>query len=134
VNALSVYGQRRRVGQHRVAALAGTSDDGSDHHDLIRAIDALGYGPAEFESDCPNEARWWLLSLAPLMPMILCIDRWAHWVAVTGWCGSRAVLVDGDAVGDLVQHVAPAALLKRWRAARAQRSEGGLYYGIAVVR
>jgi ABC-type bacteriocin/lantibiotic exporter with double-glycine peptidase domain len=132
VNAASVYGIR--VGQARAAELASTDDDGTDEHGIIAAIDAIGLAPAEFSSDCQNAARAWLSSLSPMMPLILCVDRWGHWVTVIGWCAGRCLIVDSESVGDLVQPVSPRSLLKRWRATRAQRTEGQPYYGIAVVR
>lgn len=131
-NALSCYGVR--VAQKRIAYHAGTTDEGSDEHDLIRAIDALGFVPAELDTSNATEARRWLEHHTPCVPLVLCVDRWLHWVAVTGQCAGRVLVVDTEHPHTLVQPARVGRLIKRWRACRAQRSEGGLYYGIAILR
>ncbi|MGB1277393.1 MAG: cysteine peptidase family C39 domain-containing protein [Nannocystaceae bacterium] len=132
-NAVSCYGENR-VSQKRIAHHAGTTDEGSDEHDLIRAIDMLGFVPHEIDTDDDNEARRWLEHRSPCVPLVLCVDRWLHWVAVTGQCAGRVMVVDTEHPHTLVQPTRVSRLMKRWRASRAQRSEGGLYYGIAVLR
>lgn len=132
-NALSCYG--KRASQARIARLAGTTEEGTDEHEMINAIDSLGYVPSELETSDRSEALRWLTSLSLLVPLILAVSRWNHWVVVAGRCGEKSIVVDSESSQTmLVTHVRDKRLMARWRAARAQRTEGGLYYGLAILK
>jgi len=135
-NALKIHGVR--VGQGKLAKLLGTSDDGTDEHDLIGALDRLGCQWHELNTRNKNEARRWLIKFAPVAPLLLCVDSWDHWITVAGCCGPRLWLLDSsnepwNTCGLGRWPLTPKTILKRWRATRRAAVGDGLYYGIAVL-
>lgn len=114
-------------------------DDGADEHDIARAGEALGYQTVEFATGHHGEARKWLLEWAPVAPLILCVDRWEHWVCIAGQCGDRLWLFDPERTR-LNQNrngawpLLPKRILHRWRIGRG---EGGdrrlLYFGLLLL-
>lgn len=137
-NALKVL--RKSVTQDRIAELAGTSTDGTDEDGIKRAAIALGYGADELAEDEPNKA-WARLygSLLVGRPVVLCVDRWSHWVTAVGICGDRILVVEPGRYaytarenGVLVLN--KDRLLRRWRAGRTRHKgqDHPRYYGIAV--
>lgn len=133
VNAAACWGVP--VSQTRAAKLAGTTEEGSDHHDLIRALDALGFAVDELDDETHKRtARQWLERLAGVLPLLLCVDHWGHWVTVVGRCGPRVLVADGfGARGpEVVRPVTIARLMRRWKSAR--RQGGGAFYGLAIWR
>lgn len=141
-NALRVFGVR--AGYKRVLSAMEPIDvptwdikDGGDEDDIKRALDALGFGYFEFESNRGYEARGWIQDMAPNMPLILCVDDWGHWVTVAGVCRHRYLLQDPELkphnTAELgVKWLKNSTICRRWRASRKRRKEGELYYGIAV--
>lgn len=137
--ALRFYGLRR--GQAGLAKIIGTTEDGSDHHDLIHALSAVGLHPNEFSTNNTNEARKWISDLACIVPLLICVDDWEHWVCVAGQCANRVTLYDPDPdqpQNRLVNGATPLRIktvLKRWKAARSLAKQEGepVYYGIAVL-
>ncbi len=136
-NALQIHG--RRVGQERIAELAGTSvEEGTDEHGIIAALDALGFAPTEFTTDNLTSARRWVRSFASIAPLILCVDQLEHWVCVAGGCGERLYVFDSsrdpwNKRENGAWSISVASLLKRWRNSRRKAGDFGLYYGIAVL-
>ncbi len=130
VNALACLG--RRVSQRRVAELASTGVDGTDEHALMSALTELGASVAEWHGRRRAEARGWLLERAGMVPLILCVDHWGHWVCVVGRATPDRVLV-ADGFGARGPGVTRATrterLLRRWRAAAC---DGRGWYGISV--
>lgn len=145
-NALLVLGDR--VGQHRIAELSGTTEDGTDEYDLIRAIGLLGYKPDMFATDDRQEAWLWLRDWPVRgVPLLICVDNWRHWVTITGRCGDRLNLEDPE------QHDAPynmsqngvwkpktESVLRRWKASLRTRvtmveegePKGPKWFGIGI--
>lgn len=135
-NAMSVLGAR--IGQHKLAALIGVNDDGADETDLLEALDKLQAHVEVFESNHKGEALGWLRSRAYLGPCLLCVDDWGHWVSVAGGCGPRLWLFDParepwNEAQNGSWPLLPKTIIKRWKAARRMKRDGGLYYGIAVL-
>ncbi len=127
-----------RIGQGRLSKAIGVTEDGADGEDLIRGILSLGLAVDVFESNCKQEARAWLTQYAPQYPVLLCVDDWEHWVTVAGMCGGRMFLFDSTKeTWNLAERgtwpKTPCAILKRWKAKRVLRPEGGLYYGLGVT-
>jgi ABC-type bacteriocin/lantibiotic exporter with double-glycine peptidase domain len=134
-NALEVH--HRRVGLRGLRELVGTTDDGSDEHDLIRALLAYGAGVDEHRGRCAFAAREWLAeSTAAGRPVLLCVDRWQHWVTLIGAVGAQLVIYDPARETGGVSVLRWKQLAQRWeaarRAARAAGSPGVRFYGIAV--
>ena len=141
-NALGLLGVR--IGQRRLVRLIGiTVDDtegegGANECDILFALRELGCEHAVFETYDKHEARSWLIKTCGVFPVILCVDDWDHWAVVAGGVGERLFLFDSDTIPwntqALGQHsLLPKSILRRWRAARANRTEGGLYYAIVLL-
>ena len=78
------------------------------------------------------------MQMAPTAPVLLCVDDFEHWVCVAGQCGNRLWLLDStneswNQAGLGRWALLPKTVLRRWRAARRLHSEGGRYYGIAIL-
>lgn len=136
-NAYLTLGTRHS--QRRLGQLAGTTDDeGTTEHGLQRAILATGGTFDEFTTDSQLSAYGWLWhSLTVGRPVLLCTERWGHWVTAVGICGKRPLLFDParypynlERNGLLV--VGRDKLLKKWRAERRVRGNLPAYYGLAV--
>lgn len=126
------------VGQKTVAEAIGVTTEGADEDDILHAIWSFGYSVDIFEGDCKTQARAWLYRMAPMAPVILCVDRWSHWVTLTGVCGDRFVLIDPErsprnARENGVWIATARGLLRRWKTIRADREHGGLFYGITIL-
>lgn len=138
-NAHAALGSR--WGQDFLADLAGTSDDvGTDEDGIMRAALATGLavGPGAFETE--SEAWTWLgYALLKGRPVLLCVDRWDHWVVAVGLLGARVVLVDSSNVAynrhrNGIVVLSRAKLMRRWYAGRRVRGrDGPAYYGIEVA-
>lgn len=118
-------------------ALVGTTDDGSDEHDIIRALLAYGCGVDEHRGTSALAAREWLtVSITAGRPVLLCVDRWQHWVTVTGALGAQFNLYDPARENGGAFVLTWKQLARRWevarRAARAAGDGGVRFYGIAV--
>lgn len=134
--ALQIHGVR--MGQGRIAKALGTEEGGTDDTDLIAGLDRLGCQWHEIETDRKADARDALIRFSPVAPILLCVDSWEHWVCIAGGCGPRVWLLDPSGepwnrAGLGRWALTPKSVLRRWRAARRLRGEGGLYYGIAVL-
>lgn len=134
--AMQIHGVR--MGQARFAKLLGTCAEGTDEFDIRQALDRMGCQWCELETNNRGEAREWLLKFSPVAPILLCVDSWEHWVTVAGCCGPKLWLLDSsneawNRAGLGRWALSPKTILKRWRAARRLRADGGIYYGIAVL-
>ena len=136
-NALKAL--RHHVTQDKLAELAGTTPDGTDDEGLKRAVVALGFGVDEISCVEPRVAFARLYgSLLVGRPVVLCVDRWSHWVTAIGVCGTRVLLAEpGRYPYSLrengLQVLNKDRLCKRWRAAHRVTGAGGpRYYGLAV--
>jgi hypothetical protein len=137
-NALKAL--RRHVTQTRIAELAGTTEaEGTDEHGLIRASIALDCGVDEISCREPSVAFARVYgALLVGRPVLLCVDRWSHWVTAAGVIGTSVLVVEPGGYqyatkenGVLV--LSKDNLLRRWRAARRTRGKSGpAYYGIAI--
>lgn len=134
-NALEVH--HRRLGLRGLRDLVGTTGEGSDEDDLIRALLAYRCGVDVHAGDVPRAAEAWLLeSLGAGRPVLICVDRWDHWITVLGRVGRQFVIYDPgiETGGAFVLRFKD--LRPRWEAARRVRRAGGAprvrFYGIAV--
>jgi ABC-type bacteriocin/lantibiotic exporter with double-glycine peptidase domain len=125
------------VGLGAVRELVGTTDDGSDEHDVLRALLAYGCAVDEFKSDSARDSFKWVLdSVQHGRPVLLCVDRWDHWVTVIGGAGRQVTIYDParETGGTFVLRFKD--LRPRWEASRKVRKRGGAprvkFYGIAL--
>lgn len=132
VNALRAVGIR--TSERRARAAAGTTEkDGTDERGVIAALRAFGCTVHEFHGDQPDGAWNWLHGcLHRGRAVVLCTDRFWHWVAIVGSLGQRVVLVDctrsrWNARENGTHVLGRAQLLRRWRGYKPSR-----YYGISA--
>lgn len=136
-NALAALGTK--TSQDTLAQVGGTTaEHGTDEDGIKRMVLSTGRGLDEWASNVDSASYGWLWHALLLgRPVVLCIDRWSHWVVAIGICGKRIVLFDPakyrhntDRLGTFT--LPRGKLLKRWRAAhRVARNEPALY-GIAI--
>lgn len=136
---LSVLGTR--IGQHKLSKIILNGDDGADgadEQDVLLALGSLGCSIDIFESSRRRDAEQWLKLRAFDGPLMLCVDNWGHWVSVCGGCAKKLWLFDPDPTPWNTSHngawpLGVKTILKRWKAARGRKRDGGLYYGIAIL-
>lgn len=131
-NAFEVH--HRRVGLRGLRELVGTTREGSDETDLIRALLAYGCGVDAFSGDGALQAGAWILDASAAgRPVILCVDRWDHWVTTIGAIGRQVTIYDParDTGGAFVLRLED--LRRRWEAAKRVRGRGPRFYGIAIA-
>lgn len=139
-NAMEVH--RVAVSRRRLLSLcAANEDDGTPHDEIKRALLALGCAIDEFEHiDFAESEAWLRASLLAGRPVILCVDRWGHWITVIGIVGRQFLLFDPagwsewrDATNGLI--IANSrALRKRWETAKRVRGRLERFYGIGVAK
>ena len=111
-NALEVYG--KKVTQEAIAAIAKTTTEGTDEAGLIRATKKNGFVPYKIRMKIGSVAfndLWIQLGLG--RPVILCVDKWTHWVAAVGLVG-RKVIISDPAYDDYVKYMSEDDLLTWW--------------------
>src|SRR5690349_7646433 len=121
-NALKVL--RHPVSQERIAELAGTSTEGTDEDGLKRAVLALGFGFDEIATS--DRTRAYSLLTGSLMlgrPVILCVDRWLHWVTAIGLVGTTVLVAEPARYPYVLREngilvMAKDRVLARWRVGR----------------
>lgn len=136
-NALERFGIRR--GLAGLARVAGTTLDGTDEEGLLRAALSLRCGVDVFAGAVELEARAWLMeSLRAGRPVVLCLDRWDHWVTAIGACGADVVIYDPARATGGASVLRWRSLRRRWLAPRRARKDAGSpgirFYGIAIAR
>ena len=125
------------VGQHKLAAMCGTTDEGTDEYGLLTA--AAGFA-VETSTICAVSGRDAINAVDTglgLGPVILCVEQWGHWVCLIGKVGARYILSDPartevNKAEAGVQVLTRKALLRKWSASRRTRENGPEYYGIAI--
>lgn len=136
-NALFVLG--RKVSQDRLAAAGGTTEEhGTDEDGIKRMALWAGCELDEFGTEADGLAADWVYgSLTAGRPVVLCVDRWSHWVVAIGILGDRVVLFDParyrhntDRLGTFTLPMRK--LLKRWRAAHRVARNQPAFYGVAI--
>lgn len=137
-NALEVY--KQRVAQEKLATAGGTTDDGSDEEDIKRMILSEGFEPDEYATDLSVAAFGWVWnSLLLGRPVLLCVDRWEHWVCLYGIVGKQVIMMDPMRTEwNRARHgtyILPREdLLRRWEAAKRVRGKLDRFYGIGIGR
>lgn len=87
VNALRLYGLA--VPEAHVAKLAGTTSEGTDDRQLMRALRKLGCSPSAVGLISTVRKR-----VMAGIPVIIHLDEEAHWVAVIGCLGENLIAFD----------------------------------------
>lgn len=99
----------------------------------MRALLAYSCGVDEHAGNDHRAAVEWVReSLAADRPVLLCVDRWEHWVTLIGATRRTFTLYDParDTGGAFV--LRDKHLRSRWEAAKRVRGREGRFYGIAV--
>jgi len=135
-NALRALG--RRVSQESLAAICGTTEDGTDESDLLGAMDSMDILYSQFlDSDRALAGQWLTHRIGLGMPVLMCVDAWTHWVCVIGMVGDRFILIDSERTPNNqrengVHILKTKTLLRRWRAGRKVAGSEGRFYGICL--
>lgn len=128
VNALAVLGHD--VSEDEVRALADTdSVDGTDEHGLIEAIEELGHDPhVIWTSDRPGAWSRLVDHVGRGHPVLLCVDEWDHWVAITATDGKTVTMIDPADEEPHEVSLGQQELLRRWK----HPDEDRPFYAIVV--
>jgi ABC-type bacteriocin/lantibiotic exporter with double-glycine peptidase domain len=87
VNALRLYGLQ--VPEAHVAKLAGTTPEGTDERQLMRALRKLGCSPTAVWRTSTVRKR-----VLAGTPVIIHLDEELHWVAIIGCLGDSLIAFD----------------------------------------
>ena len=123
-----------KVSQKRAGKLCGTTDDGTDEHQIMMGLDLLGHTYTPTGNNARKEARAALdAELLAGRPALLCVDEWGHWITVIAPpLGARYPYV--DPVNGKIKLIHWRTLERRW-AASARLQTGPLdttYYYISI--
>lgn len=96
MNAAMVLGRyltRRKIAKFTNTTLQGTSEEG-----IKNALKNLGFKIKELSGhgDYKSLLRKINLSLKKNKPIILCVDKYAHWVTVIGTFGDKYIIFDSS--------------------------------------
>lgn len=136
-NALEVH--HVRASRRALLACCASDENGTTEDELVRALLAFGAGVDEYTSNDARGALAWVReSLLAGRPVVLCVDRWEHWVTLIGVVGRQ--FVGWDSAGwsgwrhemDGVFILQPADLQARWEASKRARGRSPRFYGIGV--
>lgn len=124
----------RRIGLRGLRELCGASEaEGTDEHGIMRALITYGCGVDEHADDDARAALAWVhSSLLAGRPVLLCVDRWEHWVTIIGVSARQVTLYDParETGGTFV--LRDKDLRSRWEAAKQVRGRAPRFYGIAA--
>lgn len=83
------------VTEPTIRLLSGTTKEGADEADLMKAIRHYGLRSKDVACSSPNQA-WAQLknNLIAGRPAAACVDEWNHWIAVIGIVGDTVVVFD----------------------------------------
>ena len=100
--------------EHLIGHTAGTTSGGTDERQLAVAARRLGFDLPVVRCYTPIGAEGALRdALSMGTPVLLCIDQWEHWVAVSGWQDCRFVMLDSAEV-QVISIVEWPELERRW--------------------
>ncbi len=100
--------------EHLIGHTAGTTSGGTDERQLAVAARRLGFDLPVVRRHTPADAHSGLCdALSAGNPVLLCIDQWEHWVAVSGRQGTRFVMLD-SAEAQVIRIVEWPDLEHRW--------------------
>ena len=119
----------RRVTERALIKHARTTPhSGTDEAGIVRAIEHYGLVPTPRLVRGAGQAwRWVRRQLGQGRPVLLCTDKWSHWVCVVGSFGSCVLVFDPE-VKRRYSGLRPYTydeLAKRW-------GVEGSYYGVSV--
>jgi ABC-type bacteriocin/lantibiotic exporter with double-glycine peptidase domain len=92
-SALGVYLTRRKIAKY-----SGTTLDGTSEHGIKNALHNLDFKIKELSGigDYGLFLRKIDLSLKKNRPIILCVDKNVHWVAIVGTIGQKYIVFDSS--------------------------------------
>jgi hypothetical protein len=84
-----------RADEHELAALAGTTEEGTDEEELARAAGRFGctLGTSRY-MDAESCHRALMAYVADGIPTLLCIEQWDHWVTAAHEDDGTFVILD----------------------------------------
>lgn len=125
-NGLELLGIKRN--EIELSTVAGTTPKGTDASGIVGAAKAAGRFPSTINTKDSDFALYALhYYLCNGRPVIICVDKWDHWVVAAGILGERILVID-SANNELVLVYPPEKLTERWE----KPGKGGGYYGIVL--
>lgn len=125
----------RRTGLGGLRALCGTTvAGGTDEDGIIRGLLAYGCGVDVLAELDPRAALTWLRAslITWDRPVLLCVDRWEHWVTVVGASARQFLIYDPSREAGGAFALRDKDLRRRWEAAKRVRGRTERFYGISV--
>jgi hypothetical protein len=117
--------------EHLIGHTAGTTSGGTDERQLAVAARRLGFDLPVVRCYTPTDAQRSLCgALASGTPVLLCIDQWEHWVALTGRQSTRFVMLD-SAEAQVIRVVEWPELEHRW--VYRERSDARAIYDLCPL-
>ena len=115
-------------------ALCSTECDGTDEHDIMRALEVLGISHKELEKwDAISASLSLRKALLKGQPVIISTENYTHWVVVVGLIGDSFVVVDSDST-EITQIVQMKELCTTWRGSPEVAQSEALFYGIILTQ
>ncbi len=137
-NALRCFGVW--LTEERAVQLCGTSEDGTDERDLMRALGLLGVQSWELTEYSRGAAQQMLMAAIRCgEPCVIAIDDYGHWVSVIGNLGhDRVVVVDSTNEGDNPDElgtwvISLDELCDRWECSPEVAGDDAPFYGLCLV-
>lgn len=116
-HALLGYGIN--IDDRRLAKLAGTTRAGTSEVSLAKATRKLRCGLRLNMPPCPRTAKrakeLVKSSLKKKQPVILCIDKWTHWVAILQHTSRGFLMLDSSRPGPVIKLISMKNLILRMR-------------------
>jgi len=103
-----LFGYGFDVDDRRLAKLAGTTRSGTSDSALVKAIKKLKLGlhlSFSRRRTASGAKKLLMASLKKKRPVILCIDKWSHWVAVLYHSRRGFLMLDSSRPGPVIQFI-----------------------------
>ncbi|MDP2683719.1 MAG: cysteine peptidase family C39 domain-containing protein [bacterium] len=136
----ALYSLGHKVSEFTIRKIAGTTEEGTDEQGAIKAIKYYGHTAKEFESTSYKEAWAWLRScLENGRPVLMCSDKWNHWVTGTAIFGAKTWIFDPDSTTPSrknrysgLELYSKRKWMRRWRYC-PKDSNKCIYYAICIT-
>lgn len=135
VNAATALGLS--VSEYHVEELCSTTErSGTNEHGMFNAAKAIGLQAQQFEFNSPEAAWFWLVGcMGGGIPVILCVEKWEHYVVAVGRLGDSIIVIDSqqeysNMIENGIKVMPRTKFLEYWRYQEEARER---YWGIALT-
>jgi len=116
--------------------LCNTTKNGTDEKGIVSALHKFKLKTKECEFTNFKIAFSFILnSLSLGCPLILCFDKWAHWVLAAGKLNKKIIIIDStneikNKKENGIHIYSPKQLMQRWK---YKKDKKNIYYAIQVI-